>query len=418
MKTFNKIILTASALLGLAACNKGDDSFENKAYINASNLKSEVRVATDEGVSTLTRSLSVAVAQPIDKDINISLVKSADLLDTYREAYYDETAELLPDANCNLNGLSALIKAGDVTSSDVELTFTGLDKLDYSKKYVLPVTISAEGIGVLERAKTIYYVVMEGALVNTVADMYTNRAWPIWDNFEQVRNLETFTMEALINCHGFSSDRNINTIMGVEDHFLIRIGDTQIPQNQIQIATAVIDKEGGSTYRIGVTNSALQLRTDKWYHIAVTFDKGLIKVYLDGRLRAEQSVNPIANKPAPDGGNMEVPFTEVNLGAPHSDESDGKPRCFWIGYSYDDKRSFNGMIAEARVWNRVLSAEEINSPNHFYKLYADSIDESLLAYWKFDEGKGKIVIDHSVYGNNLEADRDFVWYSVALPEQE
>ena len=97
---------------------------------------------------------------------------------------------------------------------------------------------------------------------------------------------------------------------------------------------------------------------------------------------------------------------------------DGKPRCFWIGYSYDSNRCLDGMIAEARVWNRVLSIEEINKPNHFYKVYASEIDESLLAYWKFDEGTGKTVRDYSLYGHDLTADHDFVWYPVELPVKD
>ena len=73
------------------------------------------------------------------------------------------------------------------------------------------------------------------------------------------------------------------------------------------------------------------------------------------------------------------------------------------------------MIAEARLWNRVLTAEEINAPNHFYKLYEKDIDETLLAYWKFNEGTGKVVKDHSIYGKDLEGDHELVWYPVELP---
>lgn len=73
------------------------------------------------------------------------------------------------------------------------------------------------------------------------------------------------------------------------------------------------------------------------------------------------------------------------------------------------------MIAEARLWNKVLTVEEINKPNHFYKLYADEIDESLLAYWKFSDGTGKSVKDWSIYGNSLTAEQELIWYPVSLP---
>lgn len=404
-----------AAALAPVGCSKQQDSFENKLFVNANSYRNEVRVATDEGVKTLNRSVELGIAQPMSNDIHVNFVKSPELLDIYRRAYYDPEVELLPENVCDLSGVEAVIRAGDVASKPVTLTFNGLDKLDYTKSYVLPVSIKSDGIEVLNSSRTLYYVVKEASLVNCVAELKSNRAWPVWDNFDKVKNLETFTMEALINCHAFNNDSKIETVMGVEDHFLIRIGDVTIPSNQIQIAVAYKDVEGGSTYRRDVTDAALQLRTDRWYHIAVTFDKGNVKVYLDGRLRAQNDISAIGNRPGKDGNLETVYFKSVDFGAAHSEEDDGKPRCFWVGYSYNQDRFLDGMIAEARLWNKVLTVEEINKPNHFYKLYADEIDESLLAYWKFSDGTGKSVKDWSIYGNNLTAEQELIWYPVSLP---
>ena len=416
MKIYRYFSLALLSFAALVSCNKMNDGFENKAFINAENLRNEVRVATDEGVLALTKTITVGIAQPVENDINVSVTSSSELLETYRTAYYHEDAELLPEANYNLEGAAAKIKAGDVVSGNLDILFEGLDKLDYTKQYVLPVTVSTDGIELLERSKTMYFVIKEASLVNYVADMKSNRAWPIWDGWDKVADLKQFTMEALINCHAFNNSSSILTVMGVEDHFLIRIGDVTIPTNQIQIALAYKDVEGGSTNRADVTDATLQLRKDRWYHLAVTFDQGYVKVYLDGRLRAEADRSVIGQRPNPETGQSEdIIFKNVDFSAPHSDESDGKPRCFWVGYSYDSERSLDGMIAEARLWNRVLSQEEINAPNHFYKLYPSEIDETLLAYWKFCEGFGKNVKDYSIYGKDLEADHTILWYPVELP---
>ena len=416
MKIYNKITLSLVCLAAVFSCNKMDDKFENKAFINTENLREEVRVATDEGVVALTKTITVGVAQPEQNDINVTVKESPELLETYRTAYYHKEVELLPKANYNLEGVVAKIKAGDVLSSNLDIVFDGLDKLDYSKQYVLPVTVATDGIEMLERSKTMYFVIKEASLVNFVADMKSNRAWPIWDGWEKVADLKQFTMECLINCHAFNNSSSILTVMGVEDHFLIRIGDVTIPTNQIQIALAYKDVEGGSTNRADVTDATLQLRKDRWYHLAVSFDQGYVKVYLDGRLRAEADRSVIGQRPYTETGQLEdIIFKNVDFSAPHSDESDGKPRCFWVGYSYDSERSLDGMIAEARLWDRVLTAEEINAPNHFYKLYPSEIDESLLAYWKFCEGFGQKVKDYSIYGKDLEADHTILWYPVELP---
>ena len=416
MKIYRYFSLAILSLAAAVSCNKMNDSFENKAFINAENLRNEVRVATDEGVVALTKTFTVGIAQPVGNDVTVAVASSPELLETYRTAYYHKDVELLPEANYNLEGATAKIKAGDVLSGDLDVVFEGLDNLDYSKQYVLPVTVATEGIQMLERSRTMYFVIKEASLVNYVADMKSNRAWPIWDGWEKVADLKQFTMEALINCHAFNNSSSILTVMGVEDHFLVRIGDVTIPTNQIQIALAYKDVEGGSTNRADVTDATLQLRKDRWYHLAVTFDQGYVKVYLDGRLRAEADRSVIGKRPNTQTGELEdIIFENVNFAAPHSDESDCKPRCFWVGYSYDNNRSLDGMIAEARLWNRVLTKEEINAPNHFYKLYPEEIDETLLAYWKFCEGFGKTVKDYSIYGKDLEADHNILWYPVELP---
>ena len=416
MKFYNKITFALLSAMAVISCERQNDGFENKLFIDAENFKNEVRVATDEGVAELVKPIKVAMAQPMAQDVNVTLRRADELFDTYRQAYYHEDAELLPAEYCNLDDIKSVVKAGDVSSENINIAFKNLDKLDYSKQYVLPVTIEAEGVAVLERAKTMYFVIKEASLVNYVAEMYENRAWPIWDNWEKVSYLEEFTMECLINCHNFNNSSSILTVMGVEDHFLIRIGDVTIPTNQIQVALAYKDVEGGSTNRADVTDASLQLRKDRWYHLAVTFSKGYVQVYLDGRLKVEADRSVIGKRPNPETGESEdIIFENVNFAAPHSDESDGKPRCFWVGYSYDSNRSLDGMIAEARLWNRVLTKEEINAPNHFYKLYENQIDESLLAYWKFNEGAGKVVKDYSIYGKDLEADHTLIWYPVELP---
>lgn len=416
MKFYNKITFALLSAMAVISCERQNDGFENKLFIDAENFKNEVRVATDEGVAELVKPIKVAMAQPMAQDVNVTLRRADELFDTYRQAYYHDDAELLPAEYCNLDDIKSVVKAGDIASDDINIAFKNLDKLDYSKQYVLPVTIEADGIAVLERAKTMYFVIKEASLVNYVAEMYENRAWPIWDNWEKVSYLEQFTMECLINCHNFNNSSSILTVMGVEDHFLIRIGDVTIPTNQIQVALAYKDVEGGSTNRADVTDASLQLRKDRWYHLAVTFNKGYVQVYLDGRLKVEADRSVIGKRPNPETGESEdIIFENVNFAAPHSDESDGKPRCFWVGYSYDSNRSLDGMIAEARLWNRVLTKEEINAPNHFYKLYDNQIDETLLAYWKFNEGAGKVVKDYSIYGKDLEADHTLIWYPVELP---
>ena len=282
-----------------------------------------------------------------------------------------------------------MIKAGSVTSPAVTVEFTELGLLDRDTRYVLPVTIaSVEGMAVLPTARNIYYVFKGAALINVVAGITENRAWPDWKNASPVTNMRTFTLEALIYGNAFKNQ--ISTVMGIEGKFLIRLGDAGVEPNQVQVACVN-----------NATSSELRLETNRWYHLAVTFDAGNIAVYLDG----------VAAK------NLDrtyVGASSVNFGVAHSDESDGKPRCFWIGYSYASDRYLDGMISEVRIWNKALTAEEINAPAHFYQV--DPASDGLVAYWKFDDGAGKTVKDHSSYGNDLTLEKAPKWTAVSLPE--
>lgn len=122
----------------------------------------------------------------------------------------------------------------------------------------------------------------------------------------------------------------------------------------------------------------------------------------------------------PDGA--PVTIENVNFAIPHSDETEGKPRCFWIGHSYRlatdgelfYERRFDGMMSEVRIWNKALTAEEIGSENHFYKI--DPASEGLVAYWKFDDRvPGKNIRDYGPYGFDLKTESDVNWVNVALP---
>lgn len=414
-------LLAMAALVGCSDSEK----FENKVFFDADNLRNEVRVAIDEQVTEVIKTMAVAVAQPLNENLELSFVESPELIDTYRRAYYDENAELLPEGHCDVSSLKAIIKAGGVSSGDIDIKFVKLGEtegLDYNKRYVLPVSIKTDAVDVLQSARTMYFVVRKASLVNVASGMKSNCAWPDWGDFAAVHDMEHFTFEALLFGTSYNNDSNIHTVMGVEDKFLVRVGDAGIPGNQLQVAWATYNADG-LRFRGNLTGSEMQLKPGQWYHVAITFDGGAdktdgadVRVYFNGRLRGETKCS------AKDDTGKTIPITKVDFMVPHSDEMDGKPRCFWIGYSYDSRRSFDGMMSEVRVWNKALTLDEINATSHFYKLYKDKttghFSESLVAYWKFDEGKGKTIVDYSISGRGLVGERDFIWYPVDLPVQK
>ena len=106
----------------------------------------------------------------------------------------------------------------------------------------------------------------------------------------------------------------------------------------------------------------------------------------------------------------------MTWGAYGSDKSETNGRYFWLGYSYAADRYFDGEMAEVRIWDHCLSAEEINADTHFYTVSPDS--EGLTAYWKMDDGEGTTLKDSSPNGNDLTLDNPTKWPKVSLPEAE
>jgi len=380
------LYIISMALLAtmFAGCNDDERTFDNKIYIDAASKTSTIFL---KGNDTDNAHFQVAMPKVESNDVVFSITADASLVSTYNEGYY-ENAIMLPSANYSFSDSQVTINAGSVRSSDITIYFKQLDELDRQQKYVLPVTINSSQVDVLQSAKTMYYLVKGAALINVVADIEENNLYVDWVNPDDFRAMHKFTAEALIRVRNF--DRMLTTIMGIEGKFLIRVGDSGLPSNQLQIATSA------GNY----TSSDLAIPINEWTHIAVTYDADAttLNVFINGKNLYTSTTANIGT---------------VDWGVPHSDESDGKPRCFWIGYAYDNNRYLAGNIAECRIWNKILTGNDINELNYFY--YVDPASEGLIAYWKFNDGGGSIVKDHSYNGNDATASNPLTWATVELP---
>lgn len=388
---FKKIFwltLSAAALL-VSACTtekeKMDEHhFNNKLFINTSSISEEILVKPSGTGVQVSRELTIGTALKAANKITGRFVAAPELLETYKLSYYDENAVALADTMCVIENADITIETGATSSAPATVNFTELQKLDRETVYVMPVALrNVNGIDVLESKTVVYYVFKGAALINVVANIAENRAYPDFNNDSRFNNLSNFTMEALIRPQAFG--RQISTIMGIEGNFLLRIGDAGVPDNQLQIACSR-----------NQTNSDLQFETGKWYHIAVAFDNGNVKVYINGSEKLSGNVGK----------------SSVSLGAKHHNEDDGG-RVFWIGYSYANDRYFDGDISEVRIWNKTLTKDEVNAPNHFFAV--DPASEGLISYWKFDDGAGNVIMDYSSSGYDLTCDSNPKWNKVSLP---
>lgn len=238
-------------------------------------------------------------------------------------------------------------------------------------------------------------------VITTAVNMTRTRAWPAWNDPAPVTNMKAFTLEALVNPTVVRYNGSLSTIMGIEGKFLVRLGDVGIPWYQVQVCW----DSGKSGYWGNIegklSNSNMKVNLNEWTHIAVTFGEGTVKVFING----EEKGSTTTNVPA-----------SVNFGITHNDEQAPQgqqiTRCFWVGYSYESTRDFQGMMSELRIWNRVLTADELANEARRYSV--DPKSEGLVTYWKCDEGQGNVIKDHTSYRNDLASD-GLKWEPVSLP---
>lgn len=380
-----------AALAVLAGCQTEKDAlekhhFDNRLYIETGSVTEEILVKA--GDADVVRTLSIATALPLEEPVSGVFVADHAYVDNYRTIYEAPDVEPLPYDNCVILNPEVTIAAGSNTSAAATVSFPGVSGLDRNTVYVMPIVLkNVTDINVIAPKTAVYYVFKGAALINVVCNMTENRAAAqAWATPEKFQNMTHFTAEALVRQN--QAGRLISSVMGVEGHFLLRIGDAGVPDNQLQIASSR-----------NLTNSNMQLQLGKWTHIACVFDAGTVTVYFDGRkvLDAENC-----------GRNA------VTWGAYGSDKGETSGRYFWLGYSYAGDRYLDGEMAEVRIWDHCLSQSDIQAPNHFY--FVDPASEGLIAYWKMDDGGGTTLKDYSLNGNDLTLDSATKWPKVSLPE--
>ena len=391
--TFCGTAVLMAAVLA-SGCKREDPdrtTFDNRVFMTD---VTPVRLIVERETTELEGVLEARTAKPVAAPVTLTYGVDENLVAVYN-ASNAAAALPLPAEKYVMDDPTAEIAAGGVSASGCTVRFVGLDGLDFSEDqtYVLPVRLTAaSGVGILASRSTNYFVVREASLINVVGDIEGGYLDVDWKDPSPVSAMTQLTAEALVRFRNF--DREITTLMGVENKFLIRIGDSSFPADQIQVTN------GATTKFPTVGNAANALPVNEWVHIAVTYDNGAIGIYVNGRLQSSGTCGEGA----------------VNWGTYIPvDEETSSDRGFHIGYSYERDRELAGEIAEVRVWNRVLTADEIAAPDHFYTV--DPASENLVAYWKFNDGAGNVVRDWSSYGNDATAPEGMKWTQVELPEK-
>lgn len=390
MKYLKLLIRTACVALTLfwfGGCDRVDEhehDYDNVVYIQQATTRQLDAITITDNDKGLSRSLQASLAQPEAAEVRVGFAAEPSLLASFNEANGKQSV-LLGAEHYSFSENSVSILPGNVRSANVELRFKGLEQLDKSTVYLLPVRMNrlAGGVKPLGGSSVMYYTIEKGALINTVPYLGENGLdIPGFSTSAHTQGLTTVTIETVIRQN---AGKFISTILGIEGYFLIRIGDLDFPDNQIQLAT-----NGGNVY-----GPALTLK--RWHHFALTFDVETkqVEMYLDGKHVCTRTSG----------------FKGAALDLADNPENEYD---FHIGYAYEQARYLDGYMAETRIWNVIRTEEQIRENRYGI----DPSTPGLVAYWKMNEGNGSSVKDHTGHGLDAVARKaPLKWIKVELPEE-
>lgn len=350
MMKLNKLtmIFLATAALAAGACQ---ESIEYKDVVFFTGTESTaVTSMYIEGPSAL--GLTVTSSRKMDADMTVGVQVAPEALPSFNSAQGAEY-KMLPDGSYKLGGTSFKIEEGKSVSLPLNFEILSMDDFEEGVLYCVPLrlTETSNGMDILEPSRITYVLVNQ--IITTQGPDFGQTdyiSFPTMINNPLFHNMPECTMEIRVKMDAFysaSANPGIASVIGVEENFLLRFGDISCDKNQLQYAG-----RGASV------TSASHFNTDTWYHIAVVDNGSTLTLYVDGNV--EGTVDSSGK-------------SAINLAW---DYCEG----FHIGFS-ERGRLMDGVVSEARVWNRALNVIELENN----QCYVDPASEGLVGYWRLNE---------------------------------
>ena len=367
------IIASALCYLAFVGCNDATEYTPSVYITEAQHENVKMSVVDGEGAEI---SFTVTSAQPVATDTHITLVAEPELVSEYNKNTGREAIAL---ENFEFAKTDVIIPAGKNVSEPVNIVVE--QELKEGTFYCIPVKIASvsTGMPVLEPSGKLFLVFRAPVKSKAVYIGRNNKCMvPTFSEKRTFGDIDLnavpeVTLECRVYVNDFKkSDPYITSIMGYEGNLCMRFGDVKIGWDVLQVCKG--------DYQPAAINAPCA--TNKWYHVATVWSKNSMKVYIDGRLVAEQK-------------NLGEP---IDLAGWH--HMNMRSRIgFGLGCAsvYNGNRPLNGYLGEARVWTRALSGAEIANINDL--VVVDPQSEGLLAYWKMSDCE---VLSEPYYSEELQ----------------
>ncbi len=369
MKTIKQTILSvALCALAFVGCTEGDKLDYGREVLLVSGTESSPLVKFTVEDTPSTYMVTASTTGKVSKPINVEFAIDYSLVDQYN-AEHGASYYAAPDNAVELVNPEVAIETGKAASAGASVRVVSTEDFVDGRTYIIPVTIKSTDsyLDVLESSRTIYLrisrVISFNALDMSNTNLYSNFIFA--DDKAVEMNNYTYEIKCYINEFHTSPEQISRlcswTAKDESKSNMLRFGENGQDIKSLQW----VNPAGGYV-------SKTLFQTKSWYTISLTYDGSTLSMYINGVKDGEMS------------GSAACTFQRMELG------------MSWE--NYPSKQYFNGRIAEVRVWNRALSASEIQ----IGQCGVDAGSTGLVAYWKMNEGTGHIF--HDATGNGYDMD--------------
>ncbi|MDE6872136.1 MAG: DUF1735 and LamG domain-containing protein [Bacteroidales bacterium] len=401
MKKISRLMFVLSAgILAFAACSKdGETGNGANGKITVTVTGSPVKFKTDDLVAKAADIVNVTLSATADETLICDAKVDESYVDAYNSAY-NADAVLLPSSAYELSGASFLVAAGKTVSNDLTVTLSGSTVgLEAGRVYVLPIAVSVEA-NLADKFTVVnnpHYVVLECDWLDLstpgikMKDMMGakgiisgNEVVDMGDN--------THTFEVRIYPYGWHADDGEISYIGTWTGKDKNENNAAFSGMELRyLGSAMRSGFGNRQCDLTLTTKPLEedeIAPNMWHTITITCDGSMTgqneevayQYYLDGELMA--SAKPTKRFGTESSQGFQVGYTLTGM-----------------QFGYDNvKFSFDGLLGEIRMWNKVLTQDEIKAN---LKTVANPSKSDMYVYWKVNEGSGSTLRDYSGNGRDL-----------------
>lgn len=375
MKNSMKIAALCLAACAAVACNDAEyDTLGVHAFVSESlSGKGGPKVTITENGADAEVTACLSVAAP--HDVKLRFEVDPAVLELYNQKQASSYT-VLPAEVIEMNP-EVTIKAGEFSASPTKIHLKPIPKEYAGESYALPLRLVCIDGSVPTTSTTATYVIPTDAIMISSYPMWTGGAGlTTTEGFPLT--LPEFTIEVRFQV---SNTANRNRAVFSGGDVLLRFED---PQNNTaeHAAHSLVQFQGNGWY----LNPTMSFKPNVWQHLALTYDGAAVTLYVNGAFAGRKE-----GKNSPEFGGASW------FGGAGDSGGHGTGNQWWAGCKI--------LCAEARIWSVCRTEAQIQ--NNITSTSAKS--KGLEAYWRFNEGSGKIFQDVTGNGHTLTTDIEPTW---------